>query len=241
MGYVPKVSLPLWLQSLMVGYLVPDDVFASTSISIGNFTEWKSREPSTERFVVLNYPGVIPDYFFDASVTPTSEGMSYSIHAHKSVGFWAAKIEISGYNPAEFNDWAFPIERRNFGYAATMVGNSVITSAPIHYDHQIVEAANVSTAVLFATLGHDKNMLTVKAESYCANRLAYTLYKRATARVSFLPVDEIWEVEWVDRPPVPTEKTKANCYLGDCGMLRADMSIMGPGDDCWNEYIGCLE
>lgn len=196
---MPSISpnkLPFWVAQLLSGYILPDEVGVKTSIAMGNFLGSGSPIVRTDMSFVGDYPGAIPDFSVNANVEPMVTHVSYNIELKKAVGFVGFVAEVSDYNQAHFNDWSFPVERRNFGYMAFSNNDNIASPQPIHFKQSLLLSHEAMTRTAYAKMAHDTQSLLVAAEHACMNGYAFTLYKQATIRLKPIPVYEVWEVSW---------------------------------------------
>ena len=191
-----SAALPLWIRTLLLGYVVPDEVAVSTKITLGNLYDKKGTVQKGDISGRLAFPGYVPEYSSVVDVEPTTTGVEYKILAKKAVGFYGVVFEALAYDKRKFNDWAFPIERRNFGFMAFMSGDRVVDNMSIHYSSQSLLCDSIISLLTPVILRHESNNLTVDADPFCCSHIAYQMHRAFTYSISFLPVYEVWQLTW---------------------------------------------
>ena len=241
MARIISGNLPSWVTGLLLGYFIPAEVEVKTKITLASYASNFDSHEGAGLQGVFNYPGFFPNFSVQVNVETLTSGASYNAFLFKAVGFYGMRIEVFDYDQKHFNDWAYPIERKNFGYMSFSVGNDVLHTQPIHFNLMIAQSVEVTTRAMMAAQSHDPNSLSVAAQSCCATRCEYTLYKPASIRFHVLPVFEAWEVSWfVDNESEgPNE---GNCWLGDCDRLREKYGSTPPpvDDPCRDYWYSCF-
>lgn len=241
MARIPSTSLPSWVSGLLIGYFIPEEVDVRTKISLGTYGGNYKGYTGTSQQGVHNYPGLFPDYSVQVNIEVLTTGASYNALLLKAVGFYGLIVRVFDYNQKHFNDWSYPIERRNFGYMSISIGENVIHAEPIHFNKVIAQSLEVTTRTMAAMQSHDPNSLTVAAELCCANRYEYTLYKPASIEFKILPVLEVWELSWFVKDS-SEEPNEGNCWFGDCDKLGGKYGGTPPlpGDPCRDYWYSCF-
>lgn len=212
-------SLPLWLQAALVGYVLPDDgVNVTTKIRLNDLRSNVGHQTHNALSGDLSYPGLIPDVSVKFEATPTTTGMDYVFVARKAVGFYGVRFKAVDYDKGKFNEWVFPVERRNFGFMAFLKGSRVIETSSIHFEDQVIVSDSAVGLLTPVISEHSSSDIIISAEHYCCSRIAYQMAREFTYEFSFLPCYEVWELTWdAEIPPPPGEKPR----IYDCPTATA--------------------
>lgn len=208
---IPKTSLPLWVTQLLLGYVVPSTVEATTKIVIGSLVGPKGLKEVSGMAGTLYYPGLVPDFSVAAVIDPGFGGLDYKIILKKAVGFYGVSFYASEYDSKKFNKWTFPVTRLNFGYMAFLSTDSVVSASSIHYEKQRILCNDVMTALTPVMLQHESDDVLVDADVHCCTSIAYQLAVPMTCRFSFHPVYERWQIKWFEETPDEPDPSGMTC------------------------------
>lgn len=198
-------SLPLWLQAALIGYVVPEEVSVTTKVKLGDLKSGTGSEVHSALSGDLSYPGLIPDVSVNLVATPTTTGIDYVFVAKKAVGFYGVRFRALDYNKNKFNEWVFPVERRNFGFMAFLRDSNVIETSSIHFESQLIVSDSTVGLLTPVISEHSSSDLVISAENYCCSRITYQMAKEFTYEFAFLPCYEVWEIAWVNDGNPPDE------------------------------------
>ena len=218
-------SLPLWIQSLLVGYVVPEEVSVKTAIRLGDLRSRSGTTTQSSLYGDLSFPGLIPDFSVALESVPTVTSMVYSMFVKKAVGFYGITFKALDYDKTKFNDWSFPVERRNFGFMAFLKDSDVVEASALHYENQIILADSIVDVLTPVIAYHDPSDLIIKAEGYCCSRIVYQMAREFTYEFSFIPCYEVWEIGWVSDGEPPDDP---GSHVHDCAtaILSGDPDLM---------------
>lgn len=190
--------VPNWVLSLAASYAIPDDAVFVTGIKVEALSSPRTpQETYGASEVTLDYPGFIPDFDTKFHIETETEGISYELQFRKAVGFYGVLCEVVNYDDTKLNKWAFPLLRRNFGFVSLSRNNSVIADKPIHYGSQYITCEAVLGTLGLYKDDFNQAKLLNNADDYVANRVSLFLYPSVSVRVSFLPVYEVWAVNFL--------------------------------------------
>lgn len=190
-----------WVVPLVSGYVIPDDATVITEIKYGTLEEAEGSRILQGEILTAEYPGLIPNFSFEAEINPQTNGAQYNLKARKAVGFYGVQLEVISYEDKRLNKWTFPILRRNFGFM-TLSRNGVVASGqPLHYGAEY--HFNDSVISLASNYDNDYRIsdLTNAVDKYVLNRVDAFLYPDVVLRVSFLPIWEVWAIRYFQGSP----------------------------------------
>lgn len=191
-----QTKVAAWVVPLMQQFLVPDDATVVSGVGFGAVDDAEGGVTSTDSTFTASFPGLVPNFSVSPTVVPTVGGALYDIKAKKAIGFHGALTTVLSFDETKFNNWVFPITRRNFGFIALSRGNIVSLSQSIIYQEQVHLDGNV-----FGLAANYDEQLSASALLNSVDKTALTKasvfqYPTARTRVSFLPIWEEWTVRF---------------------------------------------
>lgn len=191
-----QTKVAAWVIPLLGEYLIPDDAQVISGVGFATIDGAESGVSSSESTFTAEFPGSIPNFSVEPTIVPTTGGFLYDIKAKKAIGFHGVVTTVLSYTPERFNNWVFPLVRRNFGYIALSRGDVVSLHQSIHYQRQ----AHLDNSIFSIAANYDEqlnaNVLINSVDRVALTKASVFQYPTARTRVSFLPIWEEWAVRF---------------------------------------------
>lgn len=191
-----QTKVAAWVIPLLSEFLIPDDATVVSGVGFATIDAAESGITSSDATFTAEFPGLIPNFSVEPTIVPTTGGFLYDIKVKKAIGFHGVVTTVVSYVPEKFNNWVFPLVRRNFGYIALSRGNIVSLHESILYQQQ----AHLDNAVFSIAANYDEqlnaNALTNSVDKVALTKASVFQYPTARTRVSFLPIWEEWAVRF---------------------------------------------
>lgn len=191
-----QTRVAAWVIPLLGEYLIPDDAQVISGVGFATIDAAESEISSSEATFIAEFPGLIPNFSVEPTIVPTTGGFLYDIKAKKAIGFHGVVTTVLSFTPEKFNNWVFPLVRRNFGYIALSRGDIVSLNQSIHYQRQ----AHLDLSIFSIAANYDEqlnaNNLTNSVDKIALTKASVFQYPTARTRIAFLPIWEEWAVRF---------------------------------------------
>ena len=191
-----QTKVAAWVIPLLGEYLIPDDAQVISGVGFASIDAAESGIASSDATFTAEFPGLIPNFSVEATIVPTTGGFLYDLKAKKAIGFHGVVTTVLSYIPEKFNNWVFPLVRRNFGYIALSRGDVVSLHQSILYQRQ----AHLDSSIFSIAANYDEQLnasnLTNSVDKIALTKASVFQYPSARTRISFLPIWEEWAVRF---------------------------------------------
>jgi len=191
-----QTKVAAWVIPLLGEYLIPDSATVVSGVGFAPIGDAESGVASSDPTFTVEFPGLIPNYSIEPTIVPTTGGFLYDLKVKKAIGFHGVVTTVLSFEPSKFNNWVFPLVRRNFGYIALSRGDIVSLHQSILFQQQV----HLDNSVFGLAANYDEqlnpNNLLNSVDKTALTKVSVFQYPTARTRISFLPIWEEWAVRF---------------------------------------------